>query len=165
MNLHIDTIEHRHQRYDTCGDWQFNKVDCDPHAHEHLEIRVSRLGDERFEALVALHEMVEALLCREHGVDEAAVTAFDMQFEEDRERDLAELNDELDHAIADDWAPDTVADIRRMIAIRTTQEPGDHPAAPYHSEHIFANAIERRMAEEMGICFADYEAAIARAGE
>jgi len=31
--------------------------------------------------LVALHEMVEAVLCNKHGVSEAAVDAFDAQFE------------------------------------------------------------------------------------
>lgn len=39
-------------------------------------------------------------------------------------------------------------------------EPGDDPAAPYRKEHFFATNIERQMAHEMQVDWADYEAAI-----
>jgi hypothetical protein len=39
-------------------------------------------------------------------------------------------------------------------------EPGDDPAAPYRNEHFFATNIERQMAHEMQVDWADYEAAI-----
>jgi hypothetical protein len=39
-------------------------------------------------------------------------------------------------------------------------EPGDYDGAPYHAEHCFATAIERRLAAEMGVDWKDYEGAI-----
>jgi hypothetical protein len=39
-------------------------------------------------------------------------------------------------------------------------EPGDSPDAPYHAQHVMAGGIERRLAEAMGVEWADYEAAI-----
>lgn len=40
-------------------------------------------------------------------------------------------------------------------------EPGAHPEAPYHREHMFAEKIERQVCEEMGIAWEDYEDACA----
>lgn len=36
-------------------------------------------------------------------------------------------------------------------------EPGDSPEAPYRKEHFFATTIERLVAAELGIDWADYE--------
>jgi len=78
MRITIETIQHEHQRYDTCGDWLFLG---EPPTE--LRIRVSHLGDWRMEALVGLHEAIEALLCRQRGISEESVTAFDKAFEGD----------------------------------------------------------------------------------
>jgi hypothetical protein len=78
MNITIQTIPHDQQRYPTVGDWVW--VD-----DNNLQIRVSHLGDRRYEALVAVHELVEALLCREHGITTEAADAFDKAFEGDGE--------------------------------------------------------------------------------
>lgn len=40
------------------------------------------------------------------------------------------------------------------------REPGDNVAAPYCLEHTFASRIERKMADEMGVDWADYEAKV-----
>ena len=40
------------------------------------------------------------------------------------------------------------------------REPGDQPEAPYHKEHTFATKIEKMLAEELGVDWAAYEAAI-----
>ena len=74
----IQTIPHAQQRYPTVGDW----IWVDDH---NLQIRVSDMGDRRYEALVAAHELVEALLCREHGITTEMVDAFDKAFEGDGE--------------------------------------------------------------------------------
>lgn len=79
MNIVIKTIPHNAQRYDTCGDWRFNG--------ETLEIYVSECGEWRYEFLVAMHEAIEAMLCKHHGVKEEAVTAFDMVYEAQRKLD------------------------------------------------------------------------------
>lgn len=75
MNLVSTLIPHRTQRYDTPGDWSWI-------GHE-LDVRVSELGDWKMEALVAIHEIVEAVLCRSDGISGAVVDAFDMAFEGD----------------------------------------------------------------------------------
>lgn len=36
-------------------------------------------------------------------------------------------------------------------------EPGDHPHAPYRREHFFATSIERLIAAELGVDWAEYE--------
>jgi hypothetical protein len=36
-------------------------------------------------------------------------------------------------------------------------EPGDDPAAPYRKEHFFATNLERLLAAELGIDWAEYE--------
>lgn len=41
-----------------------------------------------------------------------------------------------------------------------TDEPGDHPNAPYKAEHFFATSIERLMAAELGVEWEDYDAAV-----
>jgi hypothetical protein len=77
MNVNIKVIPHRRQRYDTCGDW-FYKNDT-------LFIRVSALGDWRMEMAVAVHELVECLICRFKGISQEVVDAFDQAYDGDGE--------------------------------------------------------------------------------
>ena len=74
ITIIIEVIPHDKQRYPTCGDWQFYDNDCQ------LVVRVSQLGDWRYETLVGIHEVVEALLCKHHGISESVVDQFDMNF-------------------------------------------------------------------------------------
>lgn len=39
-------------------------------------------------------------------------------------------------------------------------EPGWDPAAPYHREHVFAEKLERLLAEELGVNWEDYNVAV-----
>ncbi len=39
-------------------------------------------------------------------------------------------------------------------------DPGHDPAAPYHDEHVFAEAIERLVARELGVNWQEYERAL-----
>ncbi len=39
-------------------------------------------------------------------------------------------------------------------------EPGDDPRAPYFNEHMFATAVERMVASELGVSWDDYDAAL-----
>ena len=71
MRIQIETIPHEQQRYSTTGDWQWDPEDT-------LQMHVSTLPDWRFSALIAVHELVEALLCRAHGVTTEMVDAWDM---------------------------------------------------------------------------------------
>jgi hypothetical protein len=86
MKILIETIPHSEQRYPTVGDWQWEQG-TGPAGFEGLSeeravlhIRVSQMSDWRYEALVGLHEAIEALLCKHAGVSEAIVDAFDMNF-------------------------------------------------------------------------------------
>ncbi len=72
QNTFIDTIEHKYQRYMTCGDWFKEK--------EYLRIRVSQFPDPDYEFLVALHEFIESYLCKKHGITGKSVDDFDMNF-------------------------------------------------------------------------------------
>lgn len=71
--------------------------------------------------LFALHELVEAVLCKAHGVSQIVVDRFD----------------EAIAAGTIDHDPDA--------------EPGDHPACPYRREHRAAMFIEHMMAHYLGI--------------
>lgn len=81
MNISIEVIHHSQQRYDTVGDWQFVSG-LKP--EEELKIRVSRLSDWRYEALVGLHELIEALLCKVANVSTEDVDSYDMAYESNR---------------------------------------------------------------------------------
>lgn len=88
LDIKIATIPHQDQRYPTCGDWQ-------SHFDTSIEIYVSDMNNWRMEACVAVHELVEALLCRHHEVDGMAVDVFDMQYEKNRpEGDHSEPGDD-----------------------------------------------------------------------
>ena len=91
------------------------------------EIRVSMLGNSDYEFLVAVHEFIEQYLCKRRNIPEPIITEFDLEFER----------------------------LRECGAKGATDEPGHDPEAPYHKEHVFAEKIERQIAEELGI---DWEA-------
>lgn len=73
MFIILETIPHTQQRYSTCGDWQYDR-----RTNDTLVVRVSQLGNRRYEMAVALHELVEAELCRAAGITEQEVDAFDL---------------------------------------------------------------------------------------
>jgi hypothetical protein len=72
----IRIIPHDKHRYETVGDYWYHG--------DTREVRISDMNDEDCEFLVTIHELVEAHLCRKHGIDENAITAFDVAFEENR---------------------------------------------------------------------------------
>lgn len=83
MKIVIDTIPHKEQRYETVGDWWWEK--------DTLQIRVSEIGDWRKEMSIAYHEMREALLCKHLGITQEEVDAFDIDYENKRkEGDVSE---------------------------------------------------------------------------
>ncbi len=73
MKITIETIPHLEQRYNTCGDWVFD-------SDGNLTIRVSDTGNWRYGACLALHELVEALLCKSSGVTTEQVDVFDINW-------------------------------------------------------------------------------------
>jgi len=75
--IFIQTIPHSRQRYNTVGDYQT--------AHGFILFSVSDLDNEKYEALVAVHELVEKILVDARGIPEAAIDQFDMAYETDRD--------------------------------------------------------------------------------
>jgi hypothetical protein len=66
----IRFIPQADHRYDTVGDWFYEG--------RRLVILVSRMGNEVYQQAVALHELVEALLCNVADVSQQSVDEFDM---------------------------------------------------------------------------------------
>lgn len=127
MTITIETIPHEKQRYRTVGDWQ-----VDPAGD--LHITVSKLSDWRLEALVAVHEFVEVLLCKRAGIKQIEVDAFDVTFEQNRPKSNPH------EAVEGEY-----------------DEPGDEPTAPYVRQHCIATGIERILAAELGVLWKEYE--------
>ena len=127
MNITIKTIPQKEQRYETIGDYWFIRKESPP-TNFNLEIRVSETGNWKYEALVAIHELVEVLLCKDRGISEPDIMAFDKAFEAKRKPDDKD------------------------------SEPGDDPAAPYGKEHRFAENIERLVAAELGVNWNTHDA-------
>lgn len=123
----IEEIPHKKQRYPTVGDWVPPKNSSKP-----VKIRVSKMKDRRYTFLVGLHELIEYELCKEHGIKDKDVVAFDVKFEEERAAGL--------HSASD--------------------EPGDDPRAPYYKEHQFATKVEKQMARRLHVKWSEYAAAV-----
>lgn len=126
MHINIKTIPQADQRYPTAGDWEFAEDGS-------LNIRVSEMGNEDYELLVGLHELIEVILCKKRGITGKEVDVFDGTYEKARE----------------DY-PEIMGDT----------EPGNHPKAPYHQEHLFASRIENSMALELGVNWEEYNKTI-----
>jgi hypothetical protein len=71
-SIHTSTIYHKHQRYDTAGDY----YDIGP--GKQWIMHISRLGDWRYEALILIHELVEMCLTKNDGVDWSEIDHFDV---------------------------------------------------------------------------------------
>src|SRR5271168_4307441 len=74
MLITIVTIPHDQQRYETCGDWQWDKKG-------NLLITVSDMKNWRKNFLVAYHELIEVMLCRARSISQQEVDGFDLQYE------------------------------------------------------------------------------------
>jgi hypothetical protein len=84
----IKIIPHSEQRYPTTGDYWI-----DPDGT--WQIRVSELGDFKYEVAVALHELWEQALCFSRGIEEKYITEFDKEFEKNRKvGDFSEPGDD-----------------------------------------------------------------------
>lgn len=97
-----------------------------------LLVEVSEMNNPDYEFLVIIHELVEWYLTRKRGISDEQIVSFDKRFEEMRAA-----------------YPDIIKNA----------EPGNHPGAPYKLEHRFAESIERRVANELGVEWKAYDEA------
>lgn len=74
MDIHIKVIPPgTHREGITGADWTWTP-------EGDLEVRVSKMSDQRYELCLALHEATEAIMCFYHGVTQKMVDDFDMPF-------------------------------------------------------------------------------------
>ena len=174
MRIIIETINHKDQRYNTCGDWQFMGntalvlkglfklrndlpafVSQEAMEEKTLFVQVSKFGDWRYEFLVGIHEAIEAGLCKLHDVKGEDVDAFDIAFEDLRDRMTKKLSVH---------EGDFLNDLRgieswRLLRSNINAEPGDCHLAPYYEQHQVATGIERILAAMLGVSWTAYEEA------
>ena len=124
LKLVVRVIPHEQQRYPTVGDWYYSRG--------FLHICVSDMRNPHYHFLVAVHEWIEAVLCEKAGITEAAVTAFDLEFEERRARGEVE----------------------------PFAEPGNDETAPYYNQHQLATQIEKILSVKLGVNWEEYDAAV-----
>jgi hypothetical protein len=121
----IETIPHNRQLYSTSGDY------CRDESGD-LHIFVSDTGNELYNALIGLHELVEVLAMEKRGIPLQASTDFDLDYEKERT--------EGKHQAAD--------------------EPGDYPRSPYRKEHRLASIVEELVAHDLEVDWDDYGAKV-----
>lgn len=122
MEIHIKTIPHSQHRYETCGDYWYDENGI-------LQIRVSDMGNEKYETMVAIHELVEERLTKWRGITEQQIMDFDVEYEKQRMECLEPHN----------------------------LEPGFDNNAPYRQEHTLATGIEMMICAYAGLSWFDYE--------
>ena len=118
--IEFKIIPHRQMRYRTCGDY-FEQDGT-------IQFRVSDMGNDDYEFLVLIHEIVEQYLTQRRGITEESINEFDVNFEEERDAGLHSFD----------------------------AEPGDDPKAPYRKEHFTATNIERMICEQLGVDWDKY---------
>jgi hypothetical protein len=79
FNIRIESIPHDKQRYETIGDWYRDQSG-------NLQIKVSETGNNDYNFLVAIHELVEVWLCEKRGIELSVVDGFDQAYEINRQK-------------------------------------------------------------------------------
>lgn len=74
MEIHIKTIPHDHQRYETCGDYYYDQDSI-------LQVRISDMGNDFYATMVAVHEIIEEAITKKNGITEQQIMDFDLAFE------------------------------------------------------------------------------------
>lgn len=96
-------VPHENQRYPTAGDWTVNLK------NGRIEIAVSETGNPDYSFLLAIHELIEAVLCIRDDVTDEEVTRWDLEH--------LDLDEPGDHANAPYHKQHTVAfNIERALA-------------------------------------------------
>lgn len=128
FKLRIETVPHKEQAYETLGDYGFD-VDGG------MWIKVSDLGDWRYEFLIAIHEAIEFSLLKARGIEDPGkyTEAFDVIWEERLRFD----------------------DIGKLV-----DEPGFDPRSPYIIDHTIADLVEHALLGKLGVDPMKYDEAM-----
>lgn len=120
QQIKTEIIPEQSQRYPTLGDYFEDSEGI-------LHFKISNTGNNLYNKVILVHEILEQLLTQYEGIKEEDIFAFDLWVEEEIE------------------------------AGRYDGEPGEHPLSPYKKQHIFAENIERQIMNFLGIDFKQYE--------
>jgi hypothetical protein len=137
--IDVAVIRHDEQRMPTWADWWWKD---DAHYPE-LTMKMSDLSDWRYLYLGAIHELVEAFICKCKGIPQEAVDQFDEDFERRR----------------------VAGEKTAACGCPITQDPGSDTHAPYRLQHMLATQIEYGLAAVMGVDAATYDKACAEETE
>lgn len=129
MNIEIHSAPEKMIRSSQSGDWRYNY-------QSHFNILVSDQLKEPSQLAVAIHELVEAYLCRDAGIPEKEVCDFDDRYEKERK----EGRHPQEH------------------------EPGDDPEAPYREQHMAATHVERAVCHALGLNWTEHEQSVMNSG-
>ena len=80
-------IPHAWQAYNTIGNYDIADDGC-------IVIFISSLGNKLYEQAVLLHELVEITLIKDRGISVSDITAFDVEFENNRNNEFDEPGDD-----------------------------------------------------------------------
>lgn len=126
--IEVRVVRHDEQRYDSWGDWIWD-------ADGRLLINLSAMTDQRHDFLGAVHEILEALVCRYTGVTQEQVDAFDFPYEEARGKGIKTAT----------------------CGCPITEDPGMDAHAPYRHAHVFAMGVEYGLARIINVDAAEYD--------
>jgi hypothetical protein len=85
-------------------------------------------GNDISNAAILLHEIIESFFCWLHGIKEEDISAFDKKFFAEEAAGIKHIHD----------------------------EPGNDPAAPYHTWHIVATNFERTFIEQCALTWEEH---------
>jgi hypothetical protein len=122
MKINILTIHIDNMRYPTVGDYWYDDEGI-------LQVRVADMGNEFYEKMVVIHELIEEALTKKKGIPEQTITDFDLYYEERRKQGL----------------------------VPEDSEPGFDGNAPYLMEHTLATSTEMAMCALSGESWMDYD--------
>lgn len=118
MNVVLRSAPQHRIRADQVGDWW-----C--FGENQFTIHVLETLSPEAQFAVAIHELVEAYLCRKDGVSDEVVSAFDEHYEAERKEGKHNEDD----------------------------EPGDDSRSPYRKQHRAATFVERAVCHVLNIPF------------
>jgi hypothetical protein len=110
MKITLEVIPHSKQRLGVIGDWFFKGDD--------LTVRVSDLGDWRYNFLVLRHEMDEAMLCKHNEITTEMVDEDQVKSDDTDDPDSfsgypgARLQNQHNDALAAEWIMARLLDVR-----------------------------------------------------
>jgi len=125
LNIEIKTAPGHLIRSDQSGDWRYTTK----------KILVSVVEDTyqpESELAIAIHELIEAWLCRRDGITDLEVVSFDDMYEDERKQGHHKESD----------------------------EPGDDPRAPYREQHMAATYVERAVCSALDLSWLKHEQAV-----